>query len=96
MNERLKKVWKFSWIILLFVIIGSTMYVKGYWDGLGEETLSIPQSISFCESKDLVWCSHDSNYNEITCGEEGCFVRKNTLLIYDNPSLKLKETIEKE
>ena len=82
------------WIISITLIVGLFLgYCYGYFRGLDEQKLTIPQAFYFCRTHNLTMCSFDTNTNEITCGNGGCFRDINELFVYDNPTLRIKEIV---
>jgi len=93
--------WKhLIWIIPLFLVIG---FILGYWNGYGDEDLNLENAISFCESLNdpfiyseitwgsWKWCSFNSE--DIVCSSgDSCFNEEGSIkLIFDNPTLNLKQ-----
>ena len=91
------------WIIFLVLIILFIGYCVGYSRGYSKETLNIKNSMDFCESLNdpfiyseitwgsWKWCSASST--EIVCSSgDSCFNEEGSMrLVFDNPTLDLKE-----
>lgn len=98
------KVRKLIWIIPLVLFVGFILGgLRGYDVGYSEKTLNLENSMDFCESLNhpfiyseitwgsWKWCSF--SLDEIVCSSgDSCFREEGSIrLVFDNPTLDLKE-----